>query len=298
MSGTIDSMRLFAEVAAQRSFSAAARRLQIPKQTVSRRIAELEARLDVQLLHRTTRRLHLTEIGAAYAARCAEITRLADEADRAVTDSLERPSGTLRVTADPVFGEAFVSPLVVEYARRFREVQVEALLTRRRVDLVEEGFDVAFRIGPTDDPALTTVRLGPAHVRYCASRAYLARRGRPRSPEELRDHDCLIVVPEGGPVRWPFRGPKGMMLIPVAGRLRFNSHAMAHAAALAGLGIAIFPEFACQADVRRRRLVTLLDDFAVDAGGAWLVHPAARYLSARVRSFVDLAAERLRDQLA
>jgi DNA-binding transcriptional LysR family regulator len=296
MDGTIVNMRLFAEVAARQSFSAAARHLGVPKQTLSRRVAELEAQLGVQLLHRTTRRLRLTEVGAAYAARCAEIARLADEANRAVTDADQHPRGLLRVTADSVFGQAFVGPLVMEYARRYREAQVEVLLTRRRVDLVEEGFDVAFRIGHTPDSTLTAVRLGPARVRYCATRGYLERRGRPRRPEDLADHDCLLVASDGAPVRWPFadKDKKGLRLIPVTGRLRFNDHELAHAAALAGLGIAIFPEFACAADVARRRLMTVLDDQVMDAGGVWLVHPAARYLSARVRSFVDLAAEKLR----
>jgi DNA-binding transcriptional LysR family regulator len=262
----LEDMRLFARVAEAGSFTAAARLLGMPKQTVSRRIAELEGALDAQLLHRTTRRLHLTELGAAYAQRCSEIVRLADEANRAVTEARQTPAGVLRVTADPVFGEAFLSGLVVEYARRFPAVEVEVLLTRRHVDLVEEGFEVAFRVGRVDDPALTATSLGPARVRYCASPAYLKRHGRPATPEELARHACIAVVSDGAPVRWPFRGDAGLRLVPVAGRLRFNSFAMAHAAALAGLGIAIFPEFACADDLRHRRLSAVLDDHVVDVG--------------------------------
>jgi DNA-binding transcriptional LysR family regulator len=288
----LEDMRLFAKVAEARSFTAAARLLGMPKQTLSRRIAELEAALDVQLLHRTTRRLHLTDVGAAYAERCAEIVRMAEEANQAVTDTHQVPRGVLRVTADPVFGEAFVTGLVVEYARRWPEVQLEVVLTRRRVDMVEEGFDVAFRVGKVDDPALTATRLGPARVRYCASPAYLARRGPPRRPEDLRAHECILVVSDGAPVRWPFRDAKGETLWPVSGRLRFNSFAMARQAALGGLGIAIFPEFACAEDVRRKRLVAVLDAVAAEAGAVWLLHPAQRYLAARVRTFVELTLER------
>jgi DNA-binding transcriptional LysR family regulator len=247
----------------------------------------------VQLLLRTTRRLHLTDVGAAYAARCGEIVRLAEEANHAVTDTRQVPKGVLRVTADPVFGEAFVTGLVVEYASRWPEVQVEAVLTRRHVNLLEEGFDVAFRIGRVEDPALTATRLGPARVRYCASPAYLERRGVPSSPEELHQHECILVVSEGAPMRWPFRGPKGDMLVPVTGRLRFNSFAMAHAAALNGLGIAIFPEFACAEDIQRGRLVPVLEDSGVEVGAVWLVHPTHRYLTARVRTFIELALQRL-----
>lgn len=292
----LEDMRLFAQVAEARSFSAAARKLGIPKQTLSRRVSELEEALDVQLLHRTTRRLHLTDVGAAYAERCAEVVRLAEEANEAVTEARQVPRGRLRVTADPTFGEAFVTGLIIEYARRWPEVQVEVVLTQRKVDLVEEGFDVAFRVGRAEESTLTATRLGPARVRYCASPAYLARHGTPTTPEELARHECLLVGSDGAPVRWPFRGRKGDVLLPVPGRLRFNSHAMAHAAALAGLGIALFPEFACADDLRRKRLVPVLEEQAVDVGAVWLLHPPQRYLSARVRTFVELALERLARQ--
>jgi DNA-binding transcriptional LysR family regulator len=289
----LEDMRLFAKVAEARSFTSAARLLGVPKQTLSRRVAELEQELGVQLLVRTTRRLHLTDVGAAYAARCAELVRLAEEANHAVTDTLQEPKGVLRVTADPVFGEAFVTGLVVEYARRWPQVQVDVVLTKRHVHLLEEGFDVAFRIGKVEDPALTATSLGPARVRYCASPEYLERRGVPTNPEQLQQHECILVVSEGAPVRWPFRGPKGDLLVPVSGRLRFNNFAMAHAAVLQGLGIAIFPEFACAADIQQGRLVPILEDWGVEVGAVWLVHPTHRYLTARVRTFVELALERL-----
>jgi DNA-binding transcriptional LysR family regulator len=290
---SLDDMRLFAKVAERKSFSAAARELAVPKQTLSRRVAQLEQALGMQLLHRTTRRLHLTDVGAAYAARCAEIVRLAEEADRAVTDTHQEPRGLLRVTADQVFGDAFVTGLVVEYARRWPAVQVDVVLTSRRVDLIEEGFDIGFRVGEVDDAALTATRLGPARVRYCASRSYVARRGEPARPRDLARHDCIVVAGGGGPVRWPFRGPGRLSLLPIEGRLRMGSFAMAHAAALAGLGVAIFPEFACAADLRRGRLISLLDDWTAEVGAVWLVHPTNRYLTARVRTFVALATARL-----
>lgn len=293
MIGTIkiDDMRVFAAVAEARTITAAAQRLRIPKQTVSRRIAELERALGVPLMHRTTRRLHFTDVGAAYAARCAEMVRLADEANRAVTESDDVPRGTLRVTADPVLGDAFVGPLVIEYARRWPEVAVELSLARRRVDLIEEGFDVAFRVGHVDDAALSGKQLGPARVRYCASPAYVRRRGAPATPDELADHDCLVVS-DGGAARWPFRGKTAPRFVPVTGRLTTTSFATARAAALAGLGIAIFPEFTCADDLRRRRLVPVLQDWTVEVGAIWLLHPARRILPARVRAFLELSRGR------
>lgn len=289
----IEDMRLFAKVAESKTFTAAAQLLGMPKQTLSRRVAELERALDVVLLHRTTRRLHLTEAGAAYADRCAEMVRLAEEANHAITDDAEVPKGVLRVTADPLFGETFLAPLIIAYAKRWPAVHVDVMLTQRRVDLVEEGVDVAFRVGVVDESQLSAVKLGPARVRYCASPAYVARRGAPKTPKQLASHDCVLVHAEGGSVKWPFRGARGIELLPVSGRLRFNSFAMARSAALAGLGIAIFPEFACAEDVRRKRLVPVLEDWLVDVGAVWLLYPARRYLTARVRTFVDLARESL-----
>lgn len=288
----LEDLRLFSAVAEARGFSAAARVVSVPKQTLSRRIGELERALGVQLLHRTTRTLRLTEVGAAYAARCAEVVRLADEATRSVTDAHAIPRGVLRVSADPLFGETFVTPLIVDYAKRYPHVSVEVVLTRRRVDLVDEGFDVAFRVGHVDEPSLTASSLGPARIRYCASPGYLARHGTPKRPEALRAHECIALVAEGAKERWPFAGKKGVQKITPQGRLRFNSFAMARAAALGGLGIAIFPEFACLDDLRKNKLVSLLEAFVVDVGAVWLVHKASRYLEPRVRAFVDLALER------
>jgi DNA-binding transcriptional LysR family regulator len=285
-------MRLFARVAALKSITAAASALGLPKQTVSRRVTQLEQALGLKLMHRTTRRLVLTDVGVEYAERCAEIARRADEANRVVAEAHDVPRGTLRITADPVFGEAFLTPLVIEYARKWPAVRVEVALTRRQVDLIDEGFDVAFRIGQVDDASLSAVRLGPAQVRFCASPSYLKRRGTPATPGDLTKHDCLVVGTGGAPAQWPFRGDRGPGGVPVTGQMTLSSFAMAHAATLAGAGIAIFPEFACASALRQRKLVSVLDDFRIDVGAVWLVHPVRRFLTARVRSFIELARER------
>ena len=291
----LDDMRLFARVAEAGSLTAAARALGLPKQTVSRRLAALEDALGVQLAHRTTRRLRLTEAGTAYAQRCAELTRLAEEANRAVSVAGDTPRGTLRVTADPTFGEAFLSGLLAEYLARHAEVRVEVVLTSRYVDLVEEGFDVAFRIGRPADSSLIGTRLGGATLLYCASPSYLAERGAPEHPDALRDHDCIEHAPRPGPTRWPFFvRPGEMTLVPVSGRLQVSSLSLALQAARDGLGIANLPAFACAEDLAAGRLKTVLDPFVADIGGVWLVTPPHRWLAARVRRFIDLAVERFR----
>lgn len=203
----------------------------------------------------------------------------------------DNPTGTLRITADPVFGDAFVSGVVNEYARRWPETRAEVILTRRHVDLIEERFDVAFRVGKPDDASLTGIELGPARIRYCASPGYVALRGAPSKATQLANHDCLVVS-DGGPARWPVTTPRGLELVPVSPRLLFSSLSMAHGAALAGLGVALFPEFSCADDLRRKKLVAVLGASSVHVGPVWLLTPTARFIPARVRAFVDLARER------
>ncbi|MBL8909733.1 MAG: LysR family transcriptional regulator [Archangium sp.] len=290
-SETFDDLRLFAAVAEARSFTRAAQRLGISKQTLSRRVSVLEAGLGVVLLERTTRKVTPTRHGLLFAQRCVELVRLAEEARQAVIATHEEPSGKLRITADPTFGEAFLGKLVVAYARRYPKVRVEVELLRRKVDLVEEGFDAAFRIGAPDQ-SLAAVRLGTARVCYCASPRYLEKRGQPTTPRSLTQHDCLTVSSEGAPIRWPFARRGRVELVAVAGRHHFSSLWHAQQAALAGLGIALFPEFVCAADLRRGRLVRVLGQ-PVDVGAVWLLHRPHRFLSNRVRAFIELARHAL-----
>ena len=261
MSETLDleDLRLFAAVARVRGFSAAGRTLGVPKQTLSRRIAALEEQLGVQLLQRTTRSVRLTDAGAAFAAECEDIVRRADDATRALTDAQDAPRGKLRISADPVFGESFVSPIVVDYAGRYPDVAVEVELSRRRVDLLAEGFDLAFRVTDEEQVGLTSSALMPAEVRFCASPDYLCEFGRPSKPEDLADHTCILVGAHGGSQRWPFRRGRSVKPVTVKGRLRFSSLRMAREAALGGLGIGLFPAFFCEEDMASRALVPVLD---------------------------------------
>ena len=288
----IDDMRLFAALADEGSFTGAARRLRMPKQTVSRRLAELEAALGAQLATRTTRTLRLTDVGLAYAERCREVVRLADEANLAASVTGDHPHGVLRITADPTFGEAFLPGLCAEYLERHREVRLEVVLTPRAIDLVDEGFDLAFRIGRLQDSSLVARRLGAARLLYCAAPSYLHARGHPSTPDALQSHDCIELSPRREGMRWPFRDPEGgVTTVAVTGRIRVNSLPMAREVALAGLGIANLPAFACAADLAAGRLCTVLDDWVIEVGGVQVVYPPQRFLAAKVRRFVDLAVE-------
>lgn len=284
----LDDLRVFAALAQTRSFTRAGQALGLPKQTVSRRIAQLEARLGCRLVLRSPAGLSLTPPGEAYALRCAEVVALAEAADAALADLQATPQGTLRVTADPVFGEAFLGPVLLEFAQRWPAVRVDVLLTRAKLDLAREGVDVAFRIGPVDGAELTAVRLGEARVFLCASPGYLAARGAPADAAALSGHDCVGVV-DDGPLRWPLVSMRGRSAVVVDARLQLGSLRLVHEAVRRGLGIGLLPEFLCGAELRSGDLRPVLMADGCEVGGIWLVHPARRTQAAKVRAFVALA---------
>lgn len=288
----VDDLVLFAKLAEVGSFSAAARELGVPKQTLSRRIAELEAELCVPLLQRTTRKLRLTELGSAYALRCQEIARLAREANEVLSSSANEVAGLLRITADPTFGEAYVWPWAEAFLERHPKVSVDVLLTNRYVDLVEEGVDVAFRVGRLTEASLVGRKLGPATLRYCASPNYLEHNAPPARPDDLSAHALIDFAIGQEQSRWPFAGPDGTFAVPITGRVRVNSLALARRAALCGFGVANLPVFAVERDLADGRLMQVLAEWTVDVGAVHVVYPRHRFLLPRVRRFVDLVFER------
>jgi len=290
----IDDMRLFAAVAEKLSFTAAAEDLGIPKQTVSRRVAALESELGVRLLHRTTRSMRLTDVGRAYATRCAQIVKMADDANQAVTDQSDQVLGTLRVTADPLFGEAFLADLVHDYREAHPGVTIELMLTQRKVDLVEEGFDVAFRVGAMADSSLVATALGPASMCYCASPSYLEARGRPVHPNELSEHDCITLLPESSASRWLFMIDDAMKWFPIESKLRVNHLPTARRLAVADAGIVNLPAFAAKPLIEAGLLESVLRGFQAPFGEVRLVYLGRGLLSPRVRHFIDMAVERFR----
>lgn len=296
----LDDMRLFGALfhrpepggsTAPTSMSAAARALGLPKQTVSRRLERLSAAIGIELVRVTGGVLRPTPAGLAYAARCVEVARLAAEVNREAVDTARAIRGTLRLTADPVFGEAFLTPVLVEYVARYREVKLDVVLTRERVDLVREGFDVAFRVGSPVDASLHGARLGPATVRFCASAGWARSRTLPLDPEALAALDCLLVTSDASvDVRWPLPLTEAVSLRLVRARHRFTSLALALGAARAGLGVGMFPDFVCGAELRAGALVDVLGR-GVEVGAVWLLHAHRRALPARVAAFVAIARQ-------
>jgi DNA-binding transcriptional LysR family regulator len=289
----LTGMITFARVAELESFSAAARELKLSKSAVSKQVSRLEDRLGLRLLNRTTRRLSLTEAGVTFYEGCRQVARAAEAAEQAVTHLAAAPRGSLRVNAPMSFGLGHVAPALPELLARYPEMSIDLALNDRVVDLVDEGFDVAIRIGRLLESSLIARRLAPSRRLLCAAPAYLEAHGAPERPEDLKDHDCLLYSYQSEGHEWRFRGPGGVKRVKVAGRLRANNGDVLLGAAIAGLGLTFMPTFLCGEAVRRGRLVTLLPDWRDgEADAVHAVFPTSRNLVPKVRVFVDFLAQR------
>lgn len=284
---TLNGMRAFTRVVEEGSFTAAARALGLPKSTVSRHVAALEDRLGVRLLHRTTRSLRPTDVGQAYFERASAILADVEEAEQAVTHVQSTPRGRLRVTAGVSFGTGYLGTIIAGFLAAYPEVEVEVVLTDRYVDLIGEGFDVALRAGQLDDSSLIARRLGSASLVVVGSPAYLADRGTPTAPSQLRQHECIRFALSRSGGSWAFKGES----VPVTGRLTLDNGELILDAAKRGLGLARLPTFICGEAIRSGDLVAVLEGSIPQSGGVYAVYPHNRHLSAKVRAFVDHAVE-------
>ena len=275
-------MVLFASVVREGGFTRAARRVGLSKQAVSQRIARVESSLGVRLLERTTRRLRLTEPGRVYFERCAAIAAQVDEANREVLGAQLEPTGLLRVSAPVLYGRRYLAPVVSEYLRRYPQVRVELLLMDRRVNLVEEGVDLAVRIGELRDSSLTVRKLGEGHTYLVAAPKFLARHAVP-SPGALASVPCVGMRPQE---TWSV----GLTRVRVRPALVVNDLEVACDAALAGVGVACLPGIVCREAVEGRRLRVLFGASSALAKGVYAVYPSRQYLPAKARAFIDALA--------
>lgn len=284
-----NSMKVFVSVVDEKSFSGAARSLNVPTSTVSRQIARIEDRLGVRLLHRTTRKLTPTDVGFAYYERCKRIVAEIQEAEAAVMDMQAVPQGLLRIAAPPTTArESFIERLVPEFMLRYPQVQCEVVVGNRFVDLISEGFDVAVRAGTLPDSSLIARRLFKACSGAVASPEYLERKGQTETAEDLADHDCLVHRSNEAPARWPVVDGAS---VAVSGSLIANDMNVIRASAELGLGIAHLPLGLLKSELEEGRLVPVLPGIIGRTVFLSLVYAPGRYLSAKVRAFVDFAAE-------
>ena len=287
------AIEAFVRVAECGSFSKAANRLHSSKSVVSRQVSALEAELGARLLHRTTRALTLTEAGRGYFERAARILADLAEANASVGQLQAAPRGRLRVSAPMSFGFLHLAPALPDFLGRYPDVDLELVMNDRNVDLVDEGFDMAVRIGTLADSSLVARKLAPMRRTVFASPAYLQARGTPASPDDLKAHECLCYSNLGMSQEWRFVRPDGRPWpVEVHGRLHANNGDALRAAALRGFGLAVLPSFFVGRDLQSGALVSVLDAFMPQDSALYVVYPHARHLSPKVRAFVDFLAER------
>lgn len=289
----VTSMQVFVRVASLGSFSAAGRALNLSQTMVTKHIAALEARLGIKLLHRSTRKLVLTEGGRTFLAASERILAEIDEAEASATLDRVEPRGTLRLNVPLTFGFREVAPALADFSRLYPSVTVDLGLADRYVDLIDEGWDAAIRIGRLQDSSLVARKLAPCRIVVCAAPAYLERHGNPRTPEDLTQHNCLgYTLPTAvSASRWVF-GEEGGNIVPIAGNLRANNGDALLAAAVAGQGLVYQPTFLVGDSLRDGSLVRVLSDYAVPELGVYAVLPSGRQAPAKVRVVIDFLAAR------
>lgn len=290
----IDLMKAYVAVAETGSFTGAAQRLGMTPQLVSKYVRALEDQLDAQLFIRSTRNVRLTETGAAYLGKCLQLLEDFDELTAAVRQDHRAPQGKLTIAAPSTYGELFLADAIADFALAYPKVQIDLQLSDRYVSLLDEGIDVAIRIGHLEDSSFVASKIAQARLVYCASPEYLARHGTPRKPEDLRDHACIIDSNFRMGHSWPFSSPSGSEKVEVTGRLKANSAGAARRFALKDGGVLLSPEYVVGADIKDGRLSPILEHFWPESLGVYAVYLENRHLSAKVRVFVDFMRSKLR----
>ena len=287
-----EDMRIFCQVMDSGSFTSAADQLGLSKQFVSRRLMQLEERLGVRLLNRSTRRLDVTPLGQSYYESALRLLSEVEQVEQGIASQTTEPRGTIRVSAPLSFAVAHLGCLLPVFLQRYRDVTVEVDLSDRPVDLLSEGYDLALRIGILEDSTLIARRIASIQRVYCASPAYLAERGIPRKPEDLHAHDCLPYG-HGRQVQWRFEGQGKPLAVNVTGRMRVNNGELLRDAAVAGMGITYLPTFIVGAALKDGRLVPVLDEFRPQPLTLSAVYPQHRQSSRPVQALIEFLRERL-----
>ncbi len=287
-------MSVFVAVAEEEGFAAGARRLQISPPAATRAIAELEKRLNVKLLKRTTRYVRATEAGQRYLEDARRILAQVNAADAAAAGINSAPQGTITITAPVLFGRMFVIPGIVEYLQRYPGTEVTAQFLDRNVNLLEEGIDVGVRIGELPDSSMRALRVGSVSVVLCASPDYLKRRGIPQRPDDLLEHTIISSSAGNNAVAWRFDSHSGIREQRIKPRLNVNSNDSAIQAAVSGLGITRVLSYQAAAQLAAGELQLVLGDYGSAPRPIHIVHREGLYATSKVRAFIDLMASRLR----
>jgi len=276
---------VFIAVVESGGFSPAARKLGISKSAVSKRITQLESRLGVRLLYRTTRRLSLTEAGERYYEHAVKAMAHAYEAEDAVTQLQSTPQGRLRINVPMSFGRMHIAPLIPRFLAQYPQIQIDMTMEDRIVNLVDEGYDLAIRAGELPDSSLVARELAPLRSVLCASPAYLEKHPRPTQPSDLLQHNCVIF--SHGPSEWLFERNGATEAVVVSGNLRVSNGEVVREALLQGLGIGRVATFMVGQELANKQLVQLLDDYQMPTAHFNIIYPQRRHLPSKVRVFID-----------
>ncbi|VAV96580.1 Transcriptional regulator, LysR family [hydrothermal vent metagenome] len=290
--GQFEDMDAFVRIVEAGSISQAANQLGVVKSAVSRRLVELEGRLGVQLLNRTTRQSSLTGAGRSYYERSVRILSDVAEINATTSDAKVALNGTLKISAPLTFGLQHLTPAINEFAETHPELIIHMDFNDRRVDLIEEGYDLAIRIADLKDSSLVARKLAPIRMAVCASPDYITRKGLPETPEDLKNHDILFYASSDNG-KWQFSTPNGRTRsITLPARIISNNGDFLKDAAIKGFGIVRSPTFIVWQELRAGKLQLLLDDYHFTGLHAYAVYPETRHLPLRVRRFIDFLKDR------
>lgn len=284
----------FVAVAERGSFTVAAGHLGVSRSLLSKEVSRLEDRLGARLMNRTTRRLSLTEVGQSFFDSARRGLQEIAEAEAAVTHAQSAPRGTLRLNVPMSFGLLQLAPALPEFLRRHPELTLDVQFDDRRLDLIQDGFDAAVRIGELPDSSLVVKRLGACPHVLCAAPAYLKKAGTPKTPDDLVTHNAISYGYSDAAAHWEFTAPNGrLQRVAVKGNTRMNNSLALREMLLAGVGITLTPRFIVGPDLRSGRLKEVLAGYRLREPSVFVVYPERRHLSPKVRAFVDFVAERL-----
>lgn len=288
---TLVSMRVFRAVVEQQSFVRAAERMELSAAMASKHVMHLERHLGARLLNRSSRHLSLTEIGKVYFDQCREMLDSLDEVEATVSRTTVVPRGVLKLSAPVWFANPIFTRVLAAYRAQYPEVAFDVDLSGRVVNLVEEGFDLALRVSQAPAPSLIARPIVPIGFHIVAAPAYLARAGRPLRPADIGAHDCLTysLLSTGSEIA--IEGPDGKHPVTLKSVLQTNNESLLHAAALDGMGIAFLPSWQTEADLAAGSLERLLPEYGIAAGMLYAVYSSRRFLSSKVRTFVDFIAQ-------
>lgn len=287
------NMRTFIRVVEAASISGAADRLGVAKSAVSRRLKELEAHLGVELFHRTTRKMNLTDSGRAFYHQSVRILDDVLEAEIAISQAHGTLSGSLKIALPSTFGLMHMGPAINEFLQAHPQIEFDLDFNDREVDLMQEGFDLAIRIAKLPDSSLIARRLAPIQIVMCASPSYLERMGTPQTPDELIEHQCLVYSLLRDFEYWHLSDSKGKEVkIKISPYLKASTGEFLKDAAVEGMGIILVPSFIAYKEIERGTLVPVLKDYKIPQVAAYAIYPQTRHLSQRVRAFVDFLVKR------